>query len=267
MQKMIIIDLDDTLLNDNKEITNKNKEVIQKLKELGHIIVIATGRAFHGAIDYYNELGLNTLMISDNGALVSNPSDESFKIIRKTISNNDLIPLLNNTIETIATGSINQDSIVYGYNYHEIFDLSFNGIKPKKVIEIDYLKLDFEPMNIDVAVYKDKSNKFEAFFTNHKTLAARYWGGDNTYGYYDIHLKAVSKASAILNVMSYYNISIDNLITFGDGVNDTEMLALSPNGNAMKNAKASVKAYANFITEFDHNNSGVGLQLEKLFKL
>lgn len=267
MKKMIVIDLDDTLLNDEKLISSKNNLVIKQLVKLGHIVVIATGRAFHGAIDYYFELGLNTLMISDNGALISNPIDTDFINQRKTISNDVLIPLLDNTIDKIATGTINQDSVIYSYNYHEGFDLSFNGKKPKEVIESNYFKLNFEPMNIDIAVFRDKCQDFEKYFINHQTLSARYWGGDSNYGYYDIHLKAVSKATAILDIMKHYNISLENLYAFGDGVNDTEMLALNNNGHAMKNAKDFVKTHASFVTDYDHNNSGVGYQLEKLFKL
>ncbi len=267
MKYMIVIDLDDTILDDKKQISSKNKEVISNLQAKGHIIVIATGRAFHGAIDSYNDLGLNTLMITDNGALISNPKDNSFNSVRKTISKDELKHLLDNTFNTFATGSINKDSVVYGYNYHEGFDLSFNGIKPKNVVEASYYSLSFEPMNIDVAVFSNKQTEFEKYFIDHKTLGARYWGGDNHYGYYDIHSKAVSKASAILDIVKHYNIPIDNLITIGDGVNDIEMLSLSKGGTAMKNAAPGVKAHASQVTDFDHNNSGVGFYLEKLFKL
>ena len=267
MKHLIVIDLDDTLLTTDKKITDLNKTVIDKLKELGHIIVLATGRAFHGTIPYYEELDLNTIVITDNGAFISNPSDENFKDLRTTIPSETFTKMFDTLKHTIATGVINQNSISYGYNYNAGFDNSFNGIPPQKAIEADFYNLGFEPMNLDVAVYRDHQEKFESYFKNHPTLDARFWSADEDYGYYDIHLKSVNKAEAVKTAMKFYNLNKDQVITFGDGVNDTELLALTPNGTAMKNASSITKKYANNITEFDNNDSGVGRHLIKFFNL
>ncbi|HHW79896.1 MAG TPA: Cof-type HAD-IIB family hydrolase [Acholeplasmataceae bacterium] len=267
MKYMIVIDLDDTLLNNKKTITKENIEIIKKLKDLGHYILLATGRAFHGAIDFYNELNLNTLLITDNGALISNPSNNNFNNIIKKIPKNIFTDMLDNTLDTIASASINKDSNVYSHNYSKELDYSFNGAYPKEVFEIDYYKLPFDPMNLAVAVYANKKEKFEAYFKNNQTIDARHWGSDTKYSYYDIHLRSVSKASAIVYALNYYNVDINNLITFGDGVNDTEMLALTKHGTAMLNAKDTVKEHANNITKYDYNNSGVGKHLKDFFDL
>lgn len=266
MEYMIVVDLDDTLLNDQKEITLENKKTIEHLKSLGHKIVIATGRAYHGAINFYKDLNLNGPMITDNGALISNPSDTNFKPIRETIPLNVFKSMFKDVKHMFASCSLNKDSVVYGYKYSEKLDSVFNGLVADTIIELDYQDLDFDPMGLAVAVYVDYLDEFNAYFDTHPTITSRFWGNDDSYGYYDVHLRHVSKASAVLKALELLKIDANNLITLGDGVNDIEMLALSKKSAAMKNARDIVKKHANNITPTDHNNSGVSTYLTQYFE-
>ncbi len=53
---LIALDLDGTLLKDDKTISDKTKKVISKAKEQGHVVMIATGRPFRSSEMYYHEL-------------------------------------------------------------------------------------------------------------------------------------------------------------------------------------------------------------------
>ena len=55
---LIALDLDGTLLTDNKVISERTKHVVMQAKKAGHIVVIATGRPHRASIDYYHELEL-----------------------------------------------------------------------------------------------------------------------------------------------------------------------------------------------------------------
>ena len=57
---LIVLDLDGTLLTDNKTISSRTKKTLLKLKEDGHEVMIATGRPFRSSELYYRELGLTT---------------------------------------------------------------------------------------------------------------------------------------------------------------------------------------------------------------
>lgn len=71
MEKHIIaLDLDGTLLTDQKTISEKNLKTIQAAKEAGHIVVIATGRPHRGSKQYYAQMDLTTPMVNMNGAYV-----------------------------------------------------------------------------------------------------------------------------------------------------------------------------------------------------
>lgn len=81
MEKHIIaLDLDGTLLTDQKTISEKNLKTIQAAKEAGHIVVIATGRPHRGSKQYYAQMDLTTPMVNMNGAYVHHPRDKSWGV-------------------------------------------------------------------------------------------------------------------------------------------------------------------------------------------
>ena len=77
-QHLIALDLDGTLLTDNKIISTRTKHTIAKAKEQGHIVVISTGRPFRASYDYYKQLDLNTPIVNFNGAYVHHPLDSNW---------------------------------------------------------------------------------------------------------------------------------------------------------------------------------------------
>lgn len=64
---LIALDLDGTLLKDDKTISPKTKMVIQKARQQGHEVMIATGRPFRSSEIYYREMGLNSPIVNFNG--------------------------------------------------------------------------------------------------------------------------------------------------------------------------------------------------------
>ena len=75
---LIALDLDGTLLKDDKTISEKTKKVLQQVKAEGHIIMIATGRPYRSSEQYYKELGLTSPIVNFNGAFVHHPLDNDW---------------------------------------------------------------------------------------------------------------------------------------------------------------------------------------------
>ncbi len=72
--KMIVLDLDDTLLTDDHKISDENKEMIFKAQELGVYVVLASGRPTSAMTGFAKELKLdfyNSYMLSYNGAVIT----------------------------------------------------------------------------------------------------------------------------------------------------------------------------------------------------
>ncbi|MFJ1245129.1 HAD-IIB family hydrolase, partial [Bacillus amyloliquefaciens] len=70
------LDLDGTLLNDDKKITPYTKKVLTTLQKQGHKLMIATGRPYRASQIYYHELNMDTPVVNFNGAFVHHPKDD-----------------------------------------------------------------------------------------------------------------------------------------------------------------------------------------------
>src|SRR6266511_4077737 len=128
---LIVVDLDGTLINkDFSTLNQKNKKVLQELQKRGHKICIATGRNYRSALPFYQEVGLDTLFITYNGAYINHPlKNEVLAIIpiansvirnilaEEIIKNN----LLNFMVDSLDRESISTSDDIY---YQEVF---FNG--------------------------------------------------------------------------------------------------------------------------------------------
>ena len=84
---------------------------------------------------------------------------------------------------------------------------------------------------------------------------------------YEIYLKHISKASAIKYLLDIYGIAQSEWISFGDGINDLEMIREAGLGVAMKNALPELKAVSKDITEYTHDEDGLVRYLIKMFDL
>jgi len=85
MVKILVFDLDGTLLNDQKELSLKTKNYLQKKKEEGYIIVIATGRMFQSVLNVTENAYFCNYIISDTGALIYDNQKKEV-IFRKNIA-------------------------------------------------------------------------------------------------------------------------------------------------------------------------------------
>ena len=87
--KMLVLDMDDTLLNDDHIISNENKVMLAKARELGVHIVLASGRPTPAMTAYAKELQLdNSYMISYNGAVITDLKEDKV-IFEQTLTQGD----------------------------------------------------------------------------------------------------------------------------------------------------------------------------------
>ena len=72
--KMIAMDLDGTLLDEEKNISQKDREAVREAIDRGYLVTLATGRMYRSALSYAQELGIKLPLVTYNGALVKDPS-------------------------------------------------------------------------------------------------------------------------------------------------------------------------------------------------
>jgi hypothetical protein len=255
MNYLITCDLDGTTLNRQGELTNKTINVLRHLKNQGHTVVLATGRPFSGAIGKYEELGLDTPLITDNGGSIENPVDSSFAKQRTYIPIHMMHQLFEFAKPMIISTFFSIDDVVYAYKYDKKLEEFFSGIHSDRVVEGEFTTFNVQPTGMVYLIQSDKQKPFEDFINEHfgHTLSHRLWGVENGYAVYEVYLKHVSKASAIKYLLDHYQIPQERWIALGDGINDVEMIRDAGIGVAMKNAVPELHAVAKVITERTHD--------------
>ena len=117
MYKLIAIDMDGTLLKDDKTITTLNKKTLKKAKELGVKVVLTSGRPIQGLKKYLDELeltGEDDYVIGVNGALVCKTSDYSVINSNGTLRGKDLKYIYNKVknLKTYVHAFTNKEDLV-----------------------------------------------------------------------------------------------------------------------------------------------------------
>lgn len=262
MNKLIGIDLDGTLLGEDKKISEFTKQTLSEVIKYNHQVVIVTGRSYFGAKKYHNELKLKTPLISLNGALISLPDGSE---IKKSLPKKLVMDVYNDLNKYFLTALFNCSNKMYTINHNADLEYLFNGALITESYIFDKNKIAKEDiLNIVVLISEEHKESFESYFEK-LPINCRYWGSHEGQLFYDIHLRNVSKATALREVLRLYNLSKKDLVAFGDGPNDLEMLQYANDGIAMKNASKEIKEQVKEITDHDNDNDGVARYLIKYY--
>ena len=264
MYKIVAIDLDDTLLNKDKQISEENKKTLAKCQELGVKIVISTGRPYIGIQKVLNELnlvGTDTYAFCYNGGLIY--SLKNMEIIASfTITGRDIKKLY-------------QESLRLNTYYH-LYDLEGKLYTPKmneytmygaklvgttaNIVEINSFpddKLFLKGMLVD-----DKNHISEIISQIDPQLKEQYANFLSAPIYYEFLNPKATKGSALKYLANHLNIDIKDTIAIGDSENDLSMIIDAGLGVAMENSYPHIKEKADFITK-DCNEDGVSYVLKK----
>lgn len=268
-QHLIALDLDGTLLTDDKKITEKTALAIQKAKDAGHIVMIATGRPYRATALYYKQLGLTTPVVNFNGAFVHHPLDQSWNPIHEPLS----LSTVKDVIESMKEFPYNNlvaevKDKVYVHFHDELVLNNFKMGKPTVTTgEIqEYLKED--PTSL--LIQADESN-VETIQTHLQNVHAEVVGNriwNAPWGYViEIFRNGLSKAAGLAHVANWLDLPKDRIIAFGDENNDLEMIDYAGTGIAMSNGIAELQAIADDITTFSNNEDGIADMLNKRLQL
>ncbi|MDF2607643.1 MAG: Cof-type family hydrolase [Bacillales bacterium] len=263
---MIALDLDGTLLNDDKVISSKTKAILGRLKEAGHEIVIATGRPNRGSINYYNELALRTPKINFNGALVHKPYSSDFNEIHMPLDINKALDLIRD-IENIGINNIITEikDHVYISNKDFLHDQLVKMGNPKIQVGPIRQNLGDHPTSILVSYRENEYGLIRNYLEeNHSSwIEHRHWGAP--FNIIEIIKTGINKAYGLKIVADHLGVEHNNIIAFGDEDNDLEMIKFAGIGVAMGNAIPELKSCADIITK-TNNEDGIANALEEIFE-
>lgn len=268
MYKMVAFDIDGTLVNHlDNEFSEDIIEMFRKLKAKNFIITLATGRDFvsidnlykNKYIDYY--IGANGAFIYDckaNKYLYNNVL--SYDDFEKYY--NDVLVNHKQNIKSIILSDSKQVFIEEIYDRSEL-NWFWNAFRSSFVsLEEAKNKLDkkyFHLITVEHQSSSDILKRTKDYFSQTKSSLSiqAFW----PTGIF-ISNKGVSKAHTIKILCEKLNLGIKNVIAFGDGENDIEMIQEVGLGVAMGNSINQLKEIADEIT-IDVNDAGTKFFLEK----
>ena len=265
--KLIALDLDDTLLDNNGNISNENVLALQKCAAQGIYVVLCSGRPEEGILPFVRRLNIagektGRFLIAINGC-----SDYDMhlrrQIYRKSVSSEILLKVNAEAAKLgLDTEVYSPDTIFYGKETEwTLKDVLLCKIKGKVVENYEkFLENDFPKMLVPGSPEKLSvlENKLKSELGQDKVsvfLSKPF--------FLEILPPSCGKGYAIEFLAEHLGIPMENTMAFGDSMNDESMIRQCGFGVAMNNARTEIKECADFITALDNNNSGVGDFLEK----
>jgi 5-amino-6-(5-phospho-D-ribitylamino)uracil phosphatase len=264
---LIALDLDGTLLTDDKRISENNKRVIQKAREAGHVVMIATGRPFRSSEMYYHELQLDTPIVNFNGAFVHHPLDTNWGVHHSPLSIDvakDIVEALDDfTFHNIIAEVI--DDVYVHYHDEKLMDI-FNLGNPNITTGDLRRYLKTNPTSMLIHSDEEHVKKIRAHLSevHAEVIDHRSWAAP--FHVVEIVKYGLNKAVGLKKASDYFQIPPDRIIAFGDEDNDLDMLEYAGRGIAMGNAIEVVKNIANDTT-LSNEEDGIAVYLNDLLNL
>lgn len=266
---MIALDLDGTLLTDDKKISERTKQVLFKAKEEGHIVVISTGRPHRASINYYYELGLDTPMVNFNGALIHHPQNRNWDALHNPMP----IRTAHKIIEACYDLRVNNIlAEVLDDVYIDSFDSKLIGFFDEIEDEAPYVignlkqKLEEDPTSILVYPEEEQVQQLRSHLDGYhaEVIEHRKWGAP--WNVIEIIKKGMNKAVGLEKIAKCFDIPKEKIIAFGDEDNDLEMIDYAGVGVAMGNAIEELKTISDHVTKTNEED-GIAVFLEDYLKI
>ena len=267
MYKLIAIDLDGTLVTDEKELTLRTIEVIKKASEKGVRIMLSSGRSFYRLEKFIDALGLrkeNQCTICFNGAIIIE------NITKEVLYSKNLD--MEEVKELIHLGKkLELPIMIYAKDAHyvekipEVLQKNTNNLQGMnlKIVKFNEINFNEKQNYIYKICFIDNPEKIiEKRKEISKEMIEKYEITSSVPEYLEIVKKGIKKSEAIKFVMEKYGIKREEVMAIGDGENDVEMLSFAGVGVAMENAKEDVKKFADVVTT-SNNDDGVANAIEK----
>lgn len=272
MIKMIVCDLDRTLLDSNKKIHDDNLIALKKAQENGVVLVLASGRNINGMEHIFNQLDMpyykSGYIVGVNGAQIYSFKNETLDI-KDSLTLQDVMKIKSvaKKLKYIVFGLkddacfISGGKMIHWLMNHPKFQKKFlsdgyDGRLPNPTYSY------YDEENEGIIKICLQSLKFH--FTSSKkvrSLLNDYQVMNVSPGWFEIMPKNINKSVGVKEIMALHGFDNDELMIFGDSENDIEMLKLTKHSYAMDNALKEVKRTAcNVIGS--HNTNAISKVLK-----
>ena len=272
--QLIAMDMDGTLLRKDNTISKKTIEYLIEIQKNGVTLVLASGRSYSRLISYAKELKMDVYggyLIEVNGVAIYDVKANKRTIRTRmpiqdakdlftyfTKWNVEYLGYLDRGVFDYNPTALLEEKAMYRKEHHldenhpwtsgtfRFMDDFRSGYPDIRTIttadEID------EELNKVVITYHEEEIRTIAAIAS-KELKDRYWLGLTSPTWLEITMPTVTKGQGLQEISTITKIPLENMMAFGDGENDIDLLETAGLGVAMGNALDSVKAKADAITK------------------
>lgn len=264
--KLLVLDVDGTLLNDAKEISKRTKAALLKVQQMGVRIVLASGRPTFGLIPLAKILELNNyggFIVSYNGCQIIKA--ENGEILFERRINPEILPYLEKKARKngFAIFTYHDDTLLTDNedSPHILQEAQLNNLKIIKEEEFA-TAIDFAPCKC-MLVSDDEQALIDLEMHWKKRMAGTLDAFRSEPYFLEVVPCGIDKANTLGFLMEHLNVQRDEVIAIGDGTCDVSMLQLAGIGIAMGHSLDSVKVCADYVTA-SNEDDGVAQAVEKL---
>ncbi|HEY2493378.1 MAG TPA: Cof-type HAD-IIB family hydrolase [Paenibacillus sp.] len=260
MYKLIAIDIDDTLINDDKEVLPSTQTALEQAVARDVIVTLATGRAYASAKNLARQTGLNVPIITYQGALIKNLMDEKV-LYERFVPKDAARKLFHYCIEHDLHVQTYIDDKTYAREENQklIDYCTLNGTP--YYIEPDLAKMIEQPtpkmLIIDDPAYLDEISPILRELLGNEVHITK-----SKPHFLEIMHHEGTKGHALTFLADHFNCDLSETIAIGDSWNDHEMLEAAGLGVAMGNAIDALKEIADYVT-LSNNEDGIQQVIEK----
>lgn len=270
MQPFIIaLDLDGTLLRSDETLSDFTIHTLRTLQQLGHHIIITTGRHARISLQFYHEIGLNGPIINNNGALCHHPLKPEWDgLYKQSISLETAQKIIALQQKTgIGWVGLETESDVFATTQNIPDNPYFPPVTHPANVLSDQNPLAVTPVSFGWFSSEEEQPHIKEMIETHisEPLSVLTWGG--ILPCLDIAPEGIHKYSAVKHVANVLDIPLERVIAFGDEENDFQLLKHAQYGIAMANGIQLVKDIAHDITPLSNDEDGVAHYLTSFFNL
>ena len=257
--KMIVTDMDGTLLNSKKEMHPETLNIVDKLIRSNIKFVVASGRQYFNIYNRFNDDRI--IYVADNGSFIFKDNEIfSFSSLNKNVVK-EILEIVDNIDDTYVIISGKKSS--YTTNVDESIEKHFREYYSKIEIINNFEDIDDEICKIAIFNLNGTEKNVYHYLSKY---SKDYSVTVSSFEWLDVFDLNINKGEAINLLKKEFNLKNDEIMIFGDYLNDLEMYDVSSETYAMENAHPKIKEVAKYIAP-SNDNFGVIRVIKEKFNI
>lgn len=252
-KKYFFFDIDGTLtdgvIGERPFISEETKQTLQELEQAGHLLAIATGRPYFMTKAIAEEVNIHHLVCNGGNDIYI----DDVCLHEEPLNREVALSIIHQCIEKKICFCVSTENTLVRYTHDEAFQRLVSG------------KHFLGELRIDPSFAYDRVKEYKRLFLDKNRIDEIDFHGmlvGSSYMEPYVIVEPDDKFHGIASMMNYLQAPLEDVVVFGDGINDVRMFEQAPFSIAMGNGIQELKEIADFVTHAN-NNDGIRFACEK----